>query len=249
MIGYKGIILQRGILRAEFNPYGTDGGDIFEIGVPKQVVDIDDRMAFTENGYSFCRTIEGVLNWMDYISETQYRRFNTDVRLFEIDTLDSDVIVKEDGHCKAKQIVVNREISPEEIIQYFKKYPERLSSEEERMKFDKYCEKCPQPYKVIKKIDDIEELMVKSCCRFGKNSVCVQNQEHVDIKRCKECIGSCFAGAVFDINNKRDYKYLIARSKLYAGSKLELIEEYDLLKNNLLERKNLELLAAWISNK
>ena len=151
MIGYKGIILQRGILRAEFNPYGTDGGDIFEIGVPKQVVDIDDRMAFTENGYSFCRTIEGVLNWMDYISEIQYRRFNTDVRLFEIDTLDSDVIVKEDGHCKAKQIVVNREISPEEIIQYFKKYPERLSSEEERMKFNKYCEECPQPYKVIKR--------------------------------------------------------------------------------------------------
>lgn len=243
MIGYKGIELRRGILRAKSN--GTGVGDIFEIGVPKQIVAIDDGMAFDENGYSFCGTIEAVLKWMDYLTENKYRNI-VDMRLFEIDTLDSSVL-GENGHYKAKQIVVNREISSKEIIQYFKKNPEKLSSEEERDEFNKYCMDQPQPYKLIKEKAEIKELMVKSCFRFGQKSLCVQNKDSTDMEKCEICPGKDIKGDVFyDLS---DYWYLIARSKLYDGVELSMIEEYNLLKNNLIERENLELLATWIGNK
>lgn len=244
MIGYKGIELRRGILRAKSN--GTGVGDIFEMGVPKQIVDIDDGMAFSENGYSFCGTIEAVLEWMDFLTENKYRNISVDMRLFEIDTLDSNV-VGGNGHYKAKQIVVNREIASDEIIQYFKKHPENLSSEEKREEFDKYCADQPQPYKLIKEKDEIKKLMVKSCFRFGQKSLCVQDEASTDMNKCEMCPGKNLRGDVFD--DLRDYWYLIARSKLYDGAELSMIEEYNLLENNLIERENLELLAAWIGNK
>lgn len=244
MIGYKGIELYRGILRAKSN--GTGVGDIFEIGVPKQIVDIDGGIAFSENGYSFCGTIEAVLEWRNYLIENKYRNVSVDIRLFEIDTLDSS-IVRENHHYKAKQIVVNREITSEEIIQYFKKHPECLPSEEKRRDFDKYCMDQPQPYKLIKEKDEIKKLMVKSCFSFGQKSLCVQDEASADMDKCEMCPRKNQIRHVF--NDLRDYWYLLARSKLYDGAKLSMIEEYDLLKNNIIERKNLELLAAWIGNK
>lgn len=241
MIGYKGIELRNGILRANCNVEKSK--DIFEIGVPKQIIKIDDGIAFSENGYSFCGTIEAVLNWMDYLTPKGDRK-TYDVRLFEIDTLDSDTLGGTE-HYKAKQIVVNREISPQEIIQYFRKYPEKLPSEEMRIQFNKYCIDHPHPYKFIKDTNEIKKLMIQNCLRFKQASMCVQNDESTDIDKCKHCRGYDIVGGISEV----DYNYLIARSKLYDGIELSTIKEYNKsLKDNLVERQNLDLLATWIKN-
>ena len=244
MLGYKGIELRKGILRAKSN--GTGDGDIFEIGVPKQRVNVDDGIAFSENGYSFCGTIEATLEWMDYLTENKNRNVGVDMRLFEIDTLDSKVIGG-NMHYKATQIVVNREITSEEIIQYFEEYPDKLISEENKEKFNKYCLDQPQPYKLIIDKKEIDELMVKSCFRFGQEPYCVQDKTSTDMDKCKICQGKDLNGDVFyDLS---DYWYLIARSKLYNGVELSMIDEYGLLANNTVAKKNLELLDSWLKNK
>lgn len=244
MVGYKGIELRKGILRAKSN--GTGDGDIFEIGIPKQIVHVDDGFAFSENGYSFCGTIEAVLEWMDYLTENKYRNKSVDMRLFEIDTLGSKVIGG-NTHYKATQIVVNREITSKEIIQYFKEYPDKLISEENKEKFNKYCLDQPQPYKLIIDKHEIDKLMVKSCFRFRQESFCVQEKTSTDMDKCKICPGKNIKGDVFyDLS---DYQYLIARSKLYNGAELSTIEEYGLLANNTVAKKNLELQSSWLKNK
>ena len=60
MFGYKGIQYINGILRAKASSGKT--GDIFEVGVPKQKVKIDDGAGFSDNGYSFCGKMEEVLS-------------------------------------------------------------------------------------------------------------------------------------------------------------------------------------------
>jgi hypothetical protein len=243
MVGYKGIELRKGILRAKSN--GGGDGDIFEVGVPKQIVNVDDGMAFSENGYSFCGTIEAVLEWMDYLTENKYRNVSVDMRLFEINTLDSKVIGG-NTHYKATQIVVNREITPEEIIQYYEQHPDKLFSKENKEKFDKYRIDQPQPYKLIIDRQEIENLMVKSCFRFGQESLCVQDNININMDKCRICPGKDINGDVF--YDLTDYQYLIARSKLYRGYDLSVIEEYALLENNMIARNNLELLDSWLKN-
>ena len=75
--------------------------------------------------------------------------------------------------------------------------------------------------------------------------MCVQNDESTDIDKCKHCRGYDIVGGISEV----DYNYLIARSKLYDGIELSTIKEYNKsLKDNLVERQNLDLLATWIKN-
>ena len=86
--------------------------------------------------------------------------------------------------------------------------------------------------------------MIKSCLRYGQTSLCTQNTPNTDITKCNLCVGSFWAGSVFD--NLSDYRYLIARSKLYGGYELSNIEEYRLLKTGSMEKENIELLDKWL---
>lgn len=110
MIGYKGVVLKNGILRSKY-------GDIFEVDIPREYQEVDDGVAFTECGYSFCETIEEVVCHENFIMSLEHRRIR-DVRLFEVDTLDEKVIGKS-YHYKASRIKLVREVSKNEIIKYF----------------------------------------------------------------------------------------------------------------------------------
>lgn len=243
MIGYKGIELRNGILRAKTNGYAN--GDIFELGVPKQSVDINDGIAFSENGYSFCGTVEDVLGWMDYLTEEKYRSISVDMRLFEVDTLDG-VVIGGSSHYKSSKIVVNREISPNEIIQYFTDNPEKLCSEKNKKQFEKYCNDIPSQYHAVKNIVEIKKLMVEKCMRLGQKNVCLQDDGCLDMDKCKSCkVKDVLGDVYYDLS---DYYYLVTRSKLYDGVKLSSIEEYNNLQEKSIERRNLEWLSAWIKN-
>ena len=89
--------------------------------------------------------------------------------------------------------------------------------------------------------------MVKSCFKFGRESLCVQDNININMDKCRICPGKDIYGYVF--YDLTDYQYLIARSKLYRGYDLSVIEEYALLENNMIARNNLELLDSWLKNK
>lgn len=52
MKGYKAFQYENGILRSKIHLGKIR--DIFEVGIPKQKVEVAKGIAFKENGYSFC---------------------------------------------------------------------------------------------------------------------------------------------------------------------------------------------------
>ena len=242
MLGYKGIQYSNGILRAKVS-FGKTG-DIFEVGVPKQKVQIYDDRRFTENGYSFCRKIEDVLNWENYCELLKNRIGGVDSRLFLIDTLDSRVIGGSD-HYKAEQIVVLREITHDEIVQYFTAHPMlrgRISEEQ----WGKFCDDKFEEYKLIIDADEINKTLVKNCLGLGQVTFCKQDSQDYELSKCIGCgIKTIRGNTFYDLT---DYYYLHARRKLYIGVPLEDIEEYQELEGCKVEQDNLRLLARWLHN-
>ena len=243
MQGYKGIQYINGILRARFGFGKTK--DIFEIGVPKQKVKIDDGMGFTENGYSFCDTIEEVLAWENYCKPLKLRKAEGDCRLFLIDTLEGEVTGCS-NHYKAEQIVVLREITHDEIVRYFTKHPElRVNIEKES--WESFCDDKIEEYKLKIDVDEINKTLIEECMRLGQVGLCKQDSQDYVLSKCKECEGKKWAGNTF--HDLTDYYYLYARKKLYDGTPLEDIEEYHRLKRCEAEQDSLKLLSEWLKKK
>lgn len=240
MQGYKGIKYINGILRAKVS-FGKTG-EIFEVGIPKQRVEVDDGMAFSENGYSFCGKIEEVIPWEDFCKPLENRKAGGDSRLFLIDTLDSEV-VGWSSHYKAEQIVVLREITHDEIVQYFTDCPELRHSIKEAA-WKKFCEERIEGYKVITDSDEIDKTLVGNCMRLGQLNLCKQDSQDYELSKCAECEGKMWNGdTYYDLT---DYYYLHARRKLYNGMRLEEIEEYQSLNGCEVEQDNLRLLSDWL---
>ncbi len=243
MIGYKGIEYRNGILRAKSN--GDSPGDIFEINIPKQKVRVVGGPGFTEIGYSFCDSIEGVLNWEEYIDTLLEKQSVRDIRLFEIDTLDTKT-VGSGNHIKAEQIVVKREIVQSEIIQYFSKRPRLLDQKilEGRIRkeiWEKYCSEKIEDYEVILEERKIAEIPVKNCFRLHTR-ICQQSDELL-FENCKNCEGKTWKRDAYDHLN--DYLYLQSRRKLYEGMQLKDIKEYKLLEGCSIEQESLRLLEKY----
>lgn len=243
MLGYKGIRYVNGILRAKVS-FGNSG-EIFEVGVPKQKFKVDENEGFTENGYSFCEKIEDVLFWEDYCKPLDIRRKGVDSRLFLIDTLDSKVIGTP-THFKAEQIVVLREITHNEIVEYFTKYPE-LKKHIKNDTWKQFCNDKIEEYKQIVDEAEINKTIVKNCIRLGQLGLCKQDSINLLLSKCKNCIGKAWPGDAFC--NLTDYYYLVARMKLYNGINLEEINEYNKLNNCTIERNNLLWLSQWLNNR
>lgn len=243
MQGYKGIQYINGILRARFGFGKTK--DIFEIEVPKQKVKIDDGMGFTENGYSFCKTIEEVLMWENYCKPLKLRKAEGDCRLFLIDTLDGKVTGCS-NHYKAEQIVVLREITHDEIVQHFTKNPAMRANMEKEL-WETYCNDKIEEYKLQIDADEIDKTLIENCARLGQVGVCKQDFPNFMLSKCKECEGKEWSGDTF--HDLTDYYYLYARKKLYDGTPLENIEEYHSLKGCDAEQDSLRLLSEWLEEK
>lgn len=243
MRGYKGIRYTNGILRAKVS-FGKTG-EIFEVGVPKQRVKIDGGMAFSENGYSFCGRIEDVLPWEDFCKPLEYRKASVDSRLFLVDTLGSEV-VGNSKHYKAEQIVVLREITHNEIVQYFTEHPDlRASIKEEH--WEKFCADKFEEYKLKISTDEINKALIENCSRLGQLGLCKQDSKDYMLSKCNYCDGKMWNGDVF--YDLTDYYYLHARKKIYDGIALDKIEEYQHLKGCTVEQDNLRLLSEWLSKK
>lgn len=109
MVGYKGIILNYGILKSKYEQK-------FELGIEAPKVAVDDGIAFSEAGYSFCGTMEEVLLHMNYL-DVSMNKAKLDIRLFEIETLGK--VIGNSAHYKAESIILKREVVAEEIVRYF----------------------------------------------------------------------------------------------------------------------------------
>ena len=242
MRGYKGIRYTNGILRAKVSFEKT--GEIFEVGVPKQKVIIDEEMGFSENGYSFCGNIEEVLAWENFCIPLKNRKPDSDIRLFLIDTLDSKVI-GDSSHYKAEQIVLLREITHNEIVQYFTERP-NLKTIIKKELWEIFCNDNIEEYKLIINADEINKTLVKNCFRLGQPNLCEQEPQNYSLVRCDECRGKMLLGNTF--YDLTDYYYLHARRKIYDGMLLEEIEEYKKLNGCVGEQNSLKLLNEWLKN-
>lgn len=244
MKGYKAVLYENGILRSKIN-FGKTR-DIFEIGIPKQKVEVTKDIAFSENGYSFCGTIEEVANCMDILAPVRGRTpAGVDYRLFLIDTLDS-LVIGTSNHYKAEQIVLEKEITQDEIIRYFMDNPKLRANIDEKL-WNEFCNGKIQPYILIKEKKDIEELIIENCIRYQQYDLCKQVPDNLDIGVCKKCKGWKWSGDTQ--SNMKDYFYLIARSKLYNGAELYDIDEYYNLNSYENEQNSLRLIKEHIKNK
>lgn len=241
MLGYKGIRHINGILRSKSS--SRKAKDIFEVGVPKQKVEVDDGIAFTEIGYSFCGKIEYVLDWEGICTPLEYRKRGcVDSRLFLIDTLDSKVVGSPE-HYKAEQIVVLREITHDEIVQYFTKNPNLKNTIDQEL-WKKFSNDRFDKYKRIIDSNEINKTLISNCSRLGQLNLCKQDSHEFLLSKCEECDGSRWCGdTLYDLT---DYYYLHARRKLFCGMCLEEIEEYHKLIGNEVEQENLRLLSEWL---
>lgn len=244
MIGYKGVILRNGILRSKYE-------DIFEVNIPREYQEVDDGIAFSECGYSFCGTVEEVVFHENFICSLKQRRIR-DVRLFEIDTLDGKVI-GDSYHYKASKIKLVREVPKNEIITYFASNPSARnvmlgSLERDGKNSNFYAEYCAEEFELYRLIEDrneIEELYVRSCGRLGQKGLCQQDlSKRLKICECNGCLG--FGIPLGPKTYEADYLYLLARRKLKMGIDLEHIDEYKELKKRKqkYEVAGLELLTC-----
>lgn len=240
MIGYKGIEVINGILRSKSN---EGFADIFELGVPKERVEVDDGIAFTETGYSFCETIEYVLPWENYFRPINIPGFFGS-RLFRVDTLDGKV-VGTSNHYKSEKIVILEEVQKDEIVEYFSNNPNRLPNNYK----DSYESfKCMQwkPYEENPDSKAINKTLVENCLRRWQKSICIQRGRHEDVNRCKGCQGYKWMGGVGEYRS--DLWYLEARRKIRLNQNIQDISEYRLLekKSKYVECRSLKLLADTI---
>lgn len=239
MIGYKGIEVEKGILRSKSN--GGAPGEIFEIGIPSRKVELDDGCGFTENGFSFCGAMEYVLEWENILDPKDVPGLVVS-RLFRIDTLDGKVIGG-NSHYKAEQIVVLEEVTKDEIVEYFTEHSDRLK-EKYRKDYEDFCNRPWEPYQELLDKRQINDVIVNSCFRRQQKSMCIQEEGLEDIKKCESCMGYTLLGDVGD--SLVEFWYLEARRKLKEGMALQEIEEYQLLVQEkcIAEIRGLELLTG-----
>lgn len=232
MIGYKGIEYKNGILRAKYS-------DIFEVGVPKQKVILREGAGFSENGYSFCETMEDVLCYMNYIEKSSIK----DIRLFKINTLDNK-IKKIENHFKAESLTVMEEVTQKQIINYFELNPKKLHKYISKETWDNYRNSNLQCYERILDEQRIKEIPILNCFYIFQNGFCKQTARSLCLKLCDNCEGKDLRCGIGD--NMTDYWYLQCRRKLFGGYGLGCMKEYYHLKVNSIERNNLEYLYNWI---
>lgn len=244
MIGYKGIVLKNGILRSKYD-------DIFEINVPRERQELNDNVAFTECGYSFCDSIEDVIKYENYIMSSK-QRFYREVRLFQIETLDG-MVLERSGHYKTSSIKVVREINQKKIIDYFsskqnliKKIKDYLFSNYKNFYiFEEYCNDKVEDYRMITDADKIQDLCIRSCVRLGQQDFCKQDLMSRILKYYKYIESDGNNLPLSPKSYEIDYFYLMARSKIKSKIQLGDIKEYNILKryNKKYEIESLQRLS------
>ena len=107
MVGYKGIILNYGILKSKYEQK-------FELGIEAPKVAVDDGIAFSEAGYSFCGTMEEVLLHMNYL-DVSMNKAKLDIRLFEIETLGKVIVLI----IKQSRLYLNAKLLRKKLLDIF----------------------------------------------------------------------------------------------------------------------------------
>ena len=183
MIGYKGIELRNGILRSKYN-------DIFELNVPTEPMEVDDGIAFTEAGYSFCGRIEQVVSHENILPALKHPA-SRDIRLFEIESIGD--VVGSSYHYKSTQIIVKREITQAELITYLDgndNAQEYIFKNITKEQFSAYKSLNIDDYHIITSEKDIEKTYVKSCARLGQAHLCCQTDNgDLQLSLCDSCTG------------------------------------------------------------
>lgn len=230
--GFKGVSVVDGILKA--NDY------IYEIGIPYEEPQRIRPHTDYQDVYShFCIKIEDVLSHRDFITSPimfSQGKGCSSQRLFE---------VKAEGHCfkntingwVSNKLTLIREVTREEIIEYFNKNQKLKLIVEDFLKpknsnyediWSEYEKADIKPYKQFLNDNEIEEMLVKSC-PFNKMDVCIQDCLKLKFETCEQCR---YYKHSMEYKKKR-YCYLTIRNAIRKGVFNKEDENYKyLLENN-----------------
>jgi len=226
--GFKGVELIDGVLKAK--------DYIYELGIPYEEPQRIRPHTDYQDVYShFCIRIEDVLNYRDFItSSIAFSRGNgpSEVRLFK---------VKGEGHCfknttngwVSNKLTPIREVTREEIIEYFNDRPELKLAIEKYIEVDgkgygnvwlEYTKADIKPYKEFIDDNEIENLLVKKC-RHREEDDCLQDDSILEFGKCEQCNYYKY----FMLNKKETYSYLTLRNAIRKGTFNEKDEKYQYL--------------------
>ncbi|WP_353097072.1 hypothetical protein [Tissierella praeacuta] len=198
---------------------------IYEIGIPyEEPQRIRPHTDFQDVYSHFCVRIEDVLNYRDFItSPIAFSQGNghSEVRLFK---------VKGEGHCfknttygwVSNKLTLIREVTKEEIIEYFNKRPELKLEIEKRFEsrdrihdnvWSEYTKADIKPYKQFMDDNEIEDMLVQSC-PYSEEDDCLQGGSVLEFGKCEQCSYYKY----FMINKKKTYSYLIIRNVIRKGT-------------------------------
>lgn len=228
--GFKGVHLIDGVLKAR--------DYIYEIGIPYEEPQRNRHHTNFQDVYShFCIKIEDVLlNYRNFITSPisfSQGKGHVEERLF---------LVKGEGHCfqnttygwVSNKLTLIREVSKEELIEYFNKKPEiKLAAEKyfenanstHKNVWFEYAKADIKPYKQFMTDDEIEHMLIRRCT-YNKMGYCFQKAT-LKFENCKQC--KCYKH--FQENKKKTYSYLIIRNLIRKGN----FDEADINYQYLLE--------------
>lgn len=229
--GYKGVYVSRGIL--------GDNKYIYDLGIPYIEPKRSPYKYDFQDVYShFCLNMEDVYLHFgrDYIQESLSDYKYCIVKLF---------LVKAEGHCHhytkygwvSNHLTLVREITQNEIIEYYEKNLEILSELKNKLFKDHKKDDIWEQFKVAKiepyiqatGKNSIEQIVIQNC-EYRKVEECQQDQTNLSLEKCKTCTLKNFITAYESM--RPEYAYLICRSDILEGKFSENSEEYRLLQEN-----------------
>lgn len=227
--GFKGVEVADGILKAK--------DYIYELGMPYEEPQRIRPHTDYQDVYShFCIRIEDVLSHRDFITSpitfSQGKGFSNQ-RLFK---------VKAEGHCfknntsngwVSNKLTLIREVTKDEIIEYFNKDKKLKSLTEDFLKstnskyediWSEYTKADIKPYKQFLDDNEIEEMIVNKC-RYRKEDDCLQDDPVLEFGKCEQCNYYKY----FMVNKKKTHSYLTLRNTIRKGTFNEEDESYQYL--------------------
>lgn len=218
-----------GILKAK--------GYIYELGIPyEEPQKIRPHTDYQDVYSHFCIRIEDVLSHRDFITLpitfSQGKGFSNQ-RLFK---------VKAEGHCfknntsngwVSNKLTLIREVTKDEIIEYFNKDKKLKSLAEDFLKstnskyediWSEYTKADIKPYKQFLDDNEIEEMIVNKC-RYRKEDDCLQDDPVLEFDKCEQCNYYKY----FMVNKKKTHSYLTLRNAIRKGTFNEEDESYQYL--------------------
>lgn len=218
MKGYKGLWIRNNIIRGSHDY-------IFELNIPVSEEKRDRKITdFQDCYFHFCEKIEDVLLWRNYLNE--YVPGMKDYRLFEIET-GEEYFENVNKDWVTNTITVIKEVSQEEIIEYFNDRIE-LYNPDIRSKFECYKKFKVVPY-IIQQCDNKLIAEYIEGCNLYNGEMCKQSiNKPISLDNCFECSQYNWLGCTG--RNISECYYQLVRNAIIRSENIEENNYYKQLK-------------------